>query len=227
MQKVNKRIAKICELVTHKKTAEIGADHGKITLELLRQKKVEKVYLTDISDKSLQKARDNFKVNGYLEVAEFLVGDGLLVFDKPVSDYEAIIAGMGGKEIVNIISNDKRVDGITNFVLQPQKNVVQLREFLIKNNFKILVDVMVKDMGKYYNVIKVTEGGDSLTNLELNFGKTNLNTFNEDFVEYINKQLEMFRDVLSKTNNPNDTQKNIELLEEVCAVLKKENKDVR
>lgn len=224
---VNKRIAKICELITHNKTAEIGADHGKISLELLKQNKVNHVYLTDISDKSLQKARDNFKEFGYDNRAEFLVGDGLLVFNNNISDYEGIIAGMGGKEIISILSNPNRLDGISNFVLQPQKNVVQLREFLIKNNFKILVDVMVKDMGKFYNVIKVTEGSDSLSELELNFGKTNLNTFNKDFLEYVEKQLKMFKDVLSKTNNPLKPQKHMQMLEEVCSILKKENNDVK
>lgn len=224
---VNKRIAKICELVTHNKTAEIGADHGKITLELLKQKKAEKVYLTDISDKSLQKARDNFKTSGFLSCAEFLVGDGLLVFDKPVKEFEAIIAGMGGKEIISILSNENRVDGISDFILQPQKNVVQLREFLIKNGYKIIVDTMVKDMGKFYNVLKVTKGEDSLSTLELNFGKTNLKEYNKDFAEYIEKQLKMFKDVLQKTATPCKPKKHIDMLEEVCAILKKENKDVK
>lgn len=223
---VNKRIAKICELITYNKTAEIGADHGKITLELLKQGKVESVYLTDISDKSLQKARDNFKENNCQDKANFLVGDGLLVFDKPVSDYEGIIAGMGGKEIISILSNPKRVDGIYNFVLQPQKNVVELREFLIKNGFKILVDVMVKDMGKFYNVIKTTKGEDSLSDLELNFGRTNLTNYNIDFIEYVNKQLQMFNDVLNKTKSIERPQKHIKMLEEVYSILKKENNNV-
>ena len=113
---VNNRISKICELVTFDKTAEIGADHGKISLELLKQKKVKEVFLTDISDKSLQKSRDNFKENGFIGFAKFLVGDGLTVFRFPISDYEGIIAGMGGKEIINILSNPNRVDNVENFV---------------------------------------------------------------------------------------------------------------
>ena len=220
---VNNRISKICELVTFNKTAEIGADHGKISLELLKQGKVKEVYLTDISDKSLQKARDNFKENKLLDSAKFLVGDGLTVFNQPVNDYEAIIAGMGGKEIISILSNPNRVDKIDNFVLQPQKNVVQLREFLIKNDFKILTDVMVKDMGKFYNVLKVVKGKDHLTKLELHFGRTNLILKNNDFLEFLKKELNLFESVVEKSENSDTAQEKINLINEVYDVLKKEN----
>ena len=220
---VNNRISKICELVTFTKTAEIGADHGKISLELLKQGKVKEVFLTDISDKSLQKSRDNFKENNLLDSAKFLVGDGLTVFNESIGDYEGIIAGMGGKEIISILSNPNRIDKIDNFVLQPQKNVVQLREFLIENDFKILTDVMVKDMGKFYNVLKVTKGKDYLTKLELNFGRTNLIYKNNDFLEFLEKELKLFKDVVNKTDNSNKAQERINLIKEVYDVLKKEN----
>ena len=82
---------------------------------------------------------------------------------------------------------------------------------------------MVKDMGKFYNVLKVTKGKDQLTKLELNFGRTNLIYKNKDFIEFLDKELTLFKDVISKTENSNEAQEKINLIKEVYDVLKKEN----
>ena len=185
MIKTTERIKKIAEFVNDKVVAEIGADHGYITKYLFDNKKINFAYLTDISKKSLDKAVKNFSKN-YKDSVRFLVGDGLEVLDKnlKIKPNQIIIAGMGGKEIVNILS--KNMD-YSNFVLQPQKNILEVREFLIKNNYKILKDEVVKSGKMFYFVLKVkkSEKIQKLTKNQLEFGLTNLKNLSPDFISYL------------------------------------------
>ena len=107
------RISTICSLVDKKIIAEIGADHGYITLNLFQNAKIDFAFLTDISDNSLQKARDNFSQSNFSNNVMFLVGDGLKVFENIQKENnckkpeQIIIAGMGGNEIIKILQNNK------------------------------------------------------------------------------------------------------------------------
>lgn len=204
------RINTICDLVDKKVIAEIGADHGYITLNLFEKNKIDFAFLTDISAASLQKAKDNFSDKPFLNKTKFLVGDGLSVFSSkntfgtkneencPKVE-QIIIAGMGGNEIKKILQNDK--NGFTNFVLQPQRNVVDLRKYLLENNYNIQKDIMVKDGKIFYNVLKVIKSNTKqiLTNQEFLFGKTNLETDNIYFNEYLTYELEKLESYNKKT----------------------------
>lgn len=179
------RIQKIAEFVSHRTVAEIGADHGYITKYLFNTNKINFAYLTDISSNSLQKAVKNFAKTPKNKVS-FLVGDGLEVF-KTISTKipkEIIIAGMGGKEIIKILTKNIHYN---NFVLQPQKNVLEVRKFLNKNNYKILKDEVVKSGKIYYFVLKVKKikTKQKLTKQQLMFGLTNIKNFSPSFLSYL------------------------------------------
>lgn len=238
------RINTICSFVDNKVVAEIGADHGYITLNLFKTNKIDFAYLTDISKKCLQKAIDNFKQTNYINSCVFMVGDGLNALDhknivcldkesinaqiennikenclKDADCYkkqqnnkilcnlndkstlpqiqQVIIAGMGGNEIIKILSSPQS-NKYTNFVLQPQRNVVELRKFLQDNMFNILSDLMVREGKIYYNIIKAKKVDKkvSLTEDELLFGKTNLQQQNIYFASFIKEELEKMQEIV-------------------------------
>ena len=198
------RICEIASSVTKKVVCEIGADHGYITYQLFKQKKIKFAYLTDISNKSLQKAQNLFEKSNLLKKVDFAVGDGLEAINKfskttlevnPIQ--QIVIAGMGGKEIIKILTKN---NNYTQFVLQPQKNVVDLRNFLVKNNYKITKDKIVKDGKMFYDVIvaKKSNKATSITKNQLLFGKTNLKLMHQDFVDYLHFKKEMLQNILQK-----------------------------
>lgn len=176
--------------------ADIGADHGYITKLLFLKDKIDFAYLTDISKKCLQKAVDNFKNTKYENNVCFLTGDGLEplknIKNKPK---QIIIAGMGGNEIIKILTKNSLY---TSFVLQPQKNIVELRKFLIDNNFIVKQDFVVKEGNQFYFVIKCkkTNTCHNLTYNQLVFGKTNLKEKSEDFKEYLLFKKKFCEDIL-------------------------------
>lgn len=214
----DKRLKLITSLVSSKTVADIGTDHGKVIAQLFLDKKIDYAYLSDISEQSLEKAKTLLKELGFDNKAKYIVCDGLLGYDN-IDGFDVVIAGMGGEEIIKILSSYKNISKANSYVLQPQKNVVKLRKYLVKNHFKIIVDKMVRQGKQYYSVIKVVYGKDRLNRKELFFGRTNVKEYGEDFVGFLNNQKDQYESIFAeaKTLSP-DKKKYYKLL---CKVIKK------
>lgn len=174
-------IVDLCPMA--KKIADIGCDHGYVTCELILQSKAEMVIASEKSLDCLNKAVTLADSINIMPFISFRQGDGFDAITKYDKLDCAVIAGMGGKEIIKILS--KKPKKLFNFVLQPQSDVILLRQYLIQNKFNIVVDKLVKDGDKFYNVIKVTKGKCNLADLELYFGKTNFTDNYVVFYEYL------------------------------------------
>ncbi len=170
--------------------ADIGCDHGLVTAELVLQDKTETVIAVEKSAQCLNKAVSLADSINILQFVSFREGDGFNPTTKHDKIKFAIIAGMGGDEIIKILENKPKK--LFDFVLQPMKDSLKLREYLVLHGFRILVDKLVKEDNKFYDVIRVTKGRDSLSELELIFGKTNFTDNYEVFYEYlINRQKQL------------------------------------
>jgi tRNA (adenine22-N1)-methyltransferase len=189
---VSNRIKTLCELLSPTDTfADIGCDHGYCTEYMLASGKCEYAIFSDVSKGSLQKAQillakyvDDGKAVGVL-------GDGF--FGVPDSVGEVLIAGMGGSEILSILTDEKHGFLPKTFVFQPMLNADKLRAWLLENGAYITRDFTFKD-GKYYDVIcgRRLEAGEEkqvYSEMEIEFGKENLATLPDAFLERTRKQL--------------------------------------
>jgi tRNA (adenine22-N1)-methyltransferase len=185
-------IVDLCPIT--KKIADIGCDHGYVTAELILEDKAKMVVATEKSEQCLNKAIILANTINIAPFISFRQGDGF----EPITKYDkidcAVIAGMGGEEIIQILQNKPR--RLFDFVLQPMKDTVKLREYLLQNHFKIEVDKLVKDGDKFYNVIKTTHGRDRMSDIEVFFGRTNFTDNYQVFYEYLierQKKLNQFK----------------------------------
>lgn len=189
-------IVNLCDNVST--IADIGCDHGYVSAELILSNKCNRVVAIDISERSLNKAIrfcDSLNINNYIS---FRQGDGFNVIFKSDKVKQAVIAGMGGMEIIKILENKKI--NLTNFVLQPMRDVVKLREYLIDNHYKILYDYLIFEDGIYYNIIKVKKGRNNLKPMEVYFGKDNFDWNTEVFKEYLLNEKQKLEDLSKKIN---------------------------
>ena len=124
---------------------DVGCDHGYLGLMAL-ERTTARVVFSDISQKCLQKAISNVG-DKYKDRVEFLVCDG--VPDRPAD--VAIIAGMGGR---NILRMCKRPFNIDRLVLQPMNYIEELREYLY-THFVVETDDIIKEGEKFYTVIVI------------------------------------------------------------------------
>ncbi len=140
------RLQKIFSLIPKCETfADIGCDHGKLSKMAADSKKAARIYASDISAPSLEKAKK--LLCGY-ENVEFSVGDGFK--SLPLIPNAAAVAGMGGLEIIKIIAGFT----VPVLILQPQNKVPDVRLYLSQNGYHIAADEIVKENGKFYFVIK-------------------------------------------------------------------------
>ena len=135
--------------------AEIGADHGILSAHLVKRKICQKIIVTDRSAVSLEKAKRLFFLHRLGESAVFCVGDGLLALPEPVD--AALIAGMGAESIISILEKGKEKLGNAALILQANGKQRLLREWLFANRYTIDDEVIAKEKGRYYIVIRAVQ----------------------------------------------------------------------
>ena len=146
--------------------ADVGCDHGYIAKNMIRSGKCEKVIVSDISEKSLEKAKKLLKGEMEKGVAQAVVSDGLT--KVPPADC-VLIAGLGGEEIIRILTDAPYLP--QKLVLQPMKNVKKVREFVVASGYRILSDRVFQEGYMYYDLISLEKGNDFLTEEQAEFGK--------------------------------------------------------
>lgn len=216
-----KRIGAIATLINDKdKTvADIGADHGYLTKVLIEENRAKAVIATDISKASLEKTANLAKKYGFLDKIFLKVGDGLKILNKGEAQI-VVIAGMGGNEIIKILeeNTDKTFD---KFIFQPMQNTINLREYLIKHNYEIIKDFIVKDRKKFYNTIvaRFSTNKQNLSKKQIEFGLTNLDLKGNDFIEYLSEYINNNEIIYEKSKSKIIKEK-INMAKEVLAEVK-------
>lgn len=201
--RAKKRLCAVDEIVENQNVVgDIGADHGYLTKMLIEQNRAKKVIATDISEKCLQKTIELAKHFGFENKIETRVGDGLVPL-KPNEVNLAIIAGMGGQEIIKILKT-QNLKNIKHFIFQPAQNTPELREYLSQNNFEIIKDFVVKDQHIFYNTLEVIFEGQrkSYSEEQILFGTFCYDNTSEDFQNYLQEFISHNQKILdTKINN--------------------------
>ena len=164
--------------------ADVGCDHGYVAKEVLKSGKAEKVIISDISAKCLAKAESLLEVEIADGKAISVVSNG---FEKLPKCDLALIAGMGGEEIISILKNAWYMP--QTLVLQPMKNLPKLRVFLVELGYKIIKDYVFTAEQKYYDLLLVEKGEDKLSDDEIEFGRTNLLEKGKAYLERLSKEI--------------------------------------
>ncbi len=194
MKKRSKRIQILCSLLAPCETfADVGCDHGYCSEYMLKNGLCARAILSDIAEGSLEKAKT--LLCAYVEQgkATAVLGDGFVGVPKTTD--QVLIAGMGGCEMIGILSHSTFGFMPKRFVLQPMKDSEKVRRYLLENGGYIERDFTFLDGGKFYDVIvgrKRNEGEEAQTysSVELQFGKENIKERGEDFLCFLDKQIE-------------------------------------
>ena len=207
-----KRIDTLCSLLVPSKTfADVGCDHGYCSEYVLQRGLCEKVVFADVSKGSLAKAERLLAPYVRSGKAVASLGDGF--YGVPKDTEQVLIAGMGGSEIVGILA-DKKYGFLPNrFVFQPMHDAEKLRKYLVENGAYIERDYTFFDK-KFYDVIvgRKRKAGETQTYTpqEYEFGKENLLTMPQAFVERTKKQLKQIAQYLTRENMQEDSKRELQ-----------------
>lgn len=215
MNKLGKRLEVIASLIDRKRIADVGCDHGKLAYYLLDKGIVDYAVVSDISKPSLNKAIDILSKTKYN--FDYICCDGLSGYAGIEID-QAIIAGMGGDEIIKIISNSPII--INSYVLSPQHNNIDVKRFMLNNGYSIDYDIIVKEKNKFYNIVKCNKVDTPvlLSDYDLVIGKANEIESISAIDEFVVKEIEKVSAIIdnNKVVNPK--------LEEYLNILKEYQK---
>ena len=191
--------------------ADVGCDHGYIAYEMLKNRKCDRVIVSDISAECLKKA-ETLLQETFPDKFTAVVSDG---FENVGNCDCALIAGMGGDTISDILAAAGRLPEY--LVLQPMKNSQRVRRDLVSLGYEILRDYTFRD-GKFYDVILAKKGGnETYTADDYVYGRDNLTEKGEDFVALVNSRIDELKDAKEKASETSrkEIEKRITELEKI------------
>ncbi len=143
------RLEAVFDIVPHAESiADIGTDHGYLAVELIVRGKAKRVIAGDVHKGPLESAKSYIKSRGLSDVIDCRLGDGLQVTKKGELN-GAICCGMGGFLMRDIV--EEGPEPLEFYVLQPQNGQAELRQYMVKKGYRIVKEIIMKDMGKMYN----------------------------------------------------------------------------
>ena len=141
--------------------ADIGTDHGYLPVYLLKNGIIKKAIAADLSRVSADKASESLKAEGLEDYADVRCGNGLSVLSTDDNVNTIVLTGMGGMLVIDILrSNLDVVDAADYLILQPQRHIDRVRDFVHKIGFKITAEDMCMERGKYYFAMRCEKGED-------------------------------------------------------------------
>ena len=219
---MNKRLQAIYSLICQGRgVVDVGTDHGYIPVALAQNGYAGNIIASDIRSGPLQAARSSAESAGVEEKIDFLLCDGLDGCEKSAID-TIVLAGMGGDTICGIL--DRAEWCMTpdyTLILQPMTKAEVVRYWLAYNGYEFLDEVLVKDGGIIYQVIRARiKENTSLSLAELFTGEYALAVKNPLFGEYLDMLILRFETGIKGLESAKDCRPcSLSLKKQICSQL--------
>jgi tRNA (adenine22-N1)-methyltransferase len=134
---------------------DVGCDHGQLGLSFLDHPRVKEVHLVDPSLPVINTLKENKQLGAYISNGSLFIENKFGQEIRINSENNKIfIAGMGGREIIEILqAMEPQSDLRFNCYISPHKNILELREYLKNSHFRLRDEFLIKDNGRFYQVI--------------------------------------------------------------------------
>ena len=193
--KINQRLKTIGDLVeANSFCLDVGCDHALLDIYLVKQNKNIKTIASDIKKGPIEHAKENIIKEKLENEIETKLGPGLKTYTEKVDTI--IISGMGGRNIIGILKEDKNVlKKIKTIILSPNNYQEDVKKYLCKNGFYIENEEFVKDNKIIYQIIIFKKGKRKYTKKDYFFGPVFLLKKGPLFREYYERELKQ-REIL-------------------------------
>lgn len=136
------------------RVADVGCDHGYLSIHLLQTGVASHVYASDVRPGPLSSAKRNAAVYGITEKIDFFLSDGVQSLPR---DFDTLVcAGMGGDTMISILSAAPWLKSDRyRLILQCQSKTPDLRRYLSENGWAISRETVLRDGRFLYTVMEV------------------------------------------------------------------------
>ena len=145
------------------RVADIGADHGYLSIELVKSCRADFVIATDKNSGPLDAAKKNISAVNLENFIETRLGDGLQVLK--IGEVDTVcIGGMGGALICKILDDAPKIlDGVENLILQPMNAIDKVKSYLAEKKFFIADIELAESGGIIYEIIFASRNADKIS----------------------------------------------------------------
>lgn len=231
MEKIelSKRLQKVAELVKQNEIVlDIGSDHAYLPIYLVEEAIVPAAIAGEVVQLPYENAIEQVTLHGLTEKIAIRLGNGFDVLAAGEEVGTAVICGMGGALIADIIEKgmqDNKIGENTRLILQPNNNQTALRKLLMEQQFEIEEEVIVKENRKYNEIIVASRSSEIVHYNEddLIFGPVFLEKKPAEFLEKWQIRYDHNQSILGKL----DHEKHQEKVKELTRVAKQIGKVIK
>ena len=136
------------------RVADVGCDHGYLSIHLLQTGIASHVYASDVRQGPLSNAKRNAASYGVKDKIDFFLSDGVQSLPR---DFDTLIcAGMGADTMVSILTAAPWLQGgAYRLILQCQSKTPLLRQYLSETGWEIAAETVLRDGRFLYTVMEV------------------------------------------------------------------------
>ena len=136
------------------RVADIGCDHGYLSIHLLANGIASAVIASDINEGPLQSAVRNAEKYGVRDRIRFFPSDGVRNIPR---DFDTLVcAGMGGDTMIHILESAPWLKSAQyRLILQCQSKTPMLRRWLSEQGWRITEELVLRDGKFLYTVMEI------------------------------------------------------------------------
>lgn len=200
--KLSKRLETIASMVPNSVVADIGSDHGKLMIELFNSGKIKKGYAVENKKGPFNKLVKSLEEEGIIDNIVPMFSDGISELPKSVTT--VVIAGMGGKTIVNILKKDfLKLENVDTLIIDAHSCIPFLREEVSKMGFSISDEKIIKEDSIFYEIIKFNKSGVAFySDDDIEFGPILRKEKSVLFKEKYQSRIKKIEEIISSNNLP-------------------------
>lgn len=204
---LSQRLARVASFVPPNTVlADIGSDHAYLPCYLMNKGIISKAIAGEVVKGPFEQAQRNVEANGFTEIIEVRLANGLQAIEQEDGVETVTIAGMGGTLIASILEAGKdRLSGVTRIIVQPNLHAIAIREWAVANNFYLVDEEILQEDGKIYEILVLERGAASYTSTELLVGPLLKDKASAVFQVKWQREMQEWKRVLAALNQAEQT----------------------
>lgn len=188
---------------------DIGCDHAKLSIYLLKEKNFPFVYASDNKIGPLNQAKENVNYYNLADKIELIKAEGLNSLNDKIDTIT--VTGMGGLTINKMfLENKNKLTNIKTIILSPNNFIKEVRETINKLGYYLKDEELVEESNKLYHILVFSKGNKTYSDKELYLGPILMTKNKEIIKRYYRNELSTINRVLLNIKVPKAKQEKLE-----------------
>lgn len=198
---------------------DIGCDHAKLSIYLLKEKNFPFVYASDNKPGPLNQAKENVNYYNLADRIELIKAEGLNSLNDKIDTIT--VTGMGGLTINKMfLENRNKLTNIKTIILSPNNFIKEVRATITSLGYYLKDEELVEESDKLYHVLVFSKENRIYSDEELYLGPILMTKNKEIIKKYYRNELSNINNLLLNNKIPKEKKEELrkikKYLEDAC-----------